>query len=44
MQKGDGRVHSLNLYLTSNNIYMVEPQSGAYWEAKPEEQVFFVKM
>ena len=38
------RVHSCNLYLTQSNIYMVEPQTGAYWEAAPEDEVFFVKM
>jgi len=44
MTKGNGYVHSCNFYLTSNNIYMVEPQTGAYWEAKPEDKVFFVKL
>ena len=43
MTKGDF-VHSCNFYLTTNNIYMVEPQMGAYWEAKPDDKVFFVKM
>ena len=43
MTKRD-RVHSCNFYLTQSNIYMVEPQTGAYWEAKPEDKVFFVKM
>jgi hypothetical protein len=38
-------VHSANIYLTHNKIYMAEPQSGAFWEANPDEDtVFFVKM
>ena len=38
-------IHSCNLYLTSNKIYMVEPQTGAFWEANPDlDDVFFVKM
>lgn len=38
-------IHSCNLYLTSNNIFMVEPQTGAYWQADPDlDDVFFVKM
>lgn len=42
---GFERVHSCNLYLTQNNIFMVEPQTGAYWEANPDlDDVFFVKM
>jgi hypothetical protein len=42
---GFENVHSCNLYLTKNNIYMVEPQTGAYWEANPElDTVIFVKM
>ena len=44
MQRKEGGVHSLNMYLTSSNIYMVEPQMGAYWQASPEDDVFFVKM
>jgi hypothetical protein len=43
MTKRD-RVHSCNFYLTSSKIYMVEPQTGAYWEATPEDKIFFVKM
>ena len=42
---GFENIHSCNLYLTSNNIYMVEPQTGAFWEADPKlDTVFFVKM
>jgi len=42
---GSKYVHSCNIYLTNNNIYMVEPQTGAYWQADPElDEVFFVKM
>jgi len=42
---GFENVHSCNLFLTNNNIYMVEPQTGAYWEADPKlDDVFFVKM
>ena len=42
---GFENIHSCNLYLTGNNIYMVEPQTGAYWEANPDlDTVFFVKM
>jgi len=38
-------VHSCNLFLTKDKIYMIEPQTGAYWEANPEEdKVFFVNM
>jgi hypothetical protein len=44
MTKKDNLVHSCNLYLTLNNIYMVEPQTGAYWQAQPDDKVFFVKM
>jgi hypothetical protein len=42
---GDEYVHSCNVYLTVNNIYMVEPQTGAYWQADPElDTIFFIKM
>ena len=42
---GSKYVHSCNIYLTNNNIYMVEPQTGAHWQADPElDEVFFVKM
>ena len=38
-------VHSANIYLTHNKIYLAEPQTGAFWEANPDEDtVFFVKM
>ena len=38
-------VHSANIYLTCDKIYMVEPQAGAFWEANPDEDtVFFIKM
>jgi len=38
-------IHSCNLFLSGDKIYMVEPQTCAYWEANPEEdKVFFVKM
>lgn len=41
---GFENIHSCNLYLTSNNIFMVEPQTGAYWQANPDlDDVFFVK-
>ena len=44
MTLGNKAIHSCNLYLTSNNIYMVEPQTGAFWEADPNlDDVFFVK-
>jgi hypothetical protein len=42
---GSEGVHSCNIYLTSNNIYLVEPQTGAYWEANPElDTIFFIRM
>jgi hypothetical protein len=44
MRRLDNGVHSCNLYLTKSNIYMVEPQTGAFWPAQPEDDVFFVKM
>jgi hypothetical protein len=38
-------VHSANIYMTNNKVYMVEPQTGAFWEANPDEDsVFFIKM
>ena len=38
-------VHSCNFYLTVSNIYLVEPQTGAYWEADPDlDTIFFIKM
>jgi len=38
-------VHSANIFLTHDKIYMVEPQTGAFWEANPDEDTpFFIKM
>ena len=38
-------VHSANIFITHNKIYIAEPQSGAFWEVNPDEDtVFFVKM
>ena len=43
--RGIKQVHSANIYLTHDKVYIVEPQTGAYWEANPDEDtVFFVKM
>ena len=37
--------HSANIYLTHDKIFMVEPQTGAFWEANPDEDTpFFIKM
>lgn len=42
---GFERVHSANIYLTNDKVYIVEPQTGAFWEANPDEDtVFFIKM
>ena len=42
---GFKQVHSANIYLTYNKIFMAEPQTGAFWEVNPDEDsVFFVKM
>jgi hypothetical protein len=42
---GVDMIHSANIYLTHDKIYLVEPQTGAFWEANPDEDtVFFVKM
>jgi len=42
---GDEYIHSCNVYLDRENVFMVEPQTGAYWKADPElDTIFFVKM
>ena len=42
---GFEQVHSANICLTKSGIYLIEPQTDAYWQADPDEDdVFFVKM
>ena len=35
--------HKLNIFLTDNKIYLVEPQTDEYWEADPDnDDIYFV--
>ena len=38
-------VHSANVCLTKEGVYLIEPQTDAYWKADPvSDDIFFIKM
>jgi hypothetical protein len=41
--KGLEFAHKLNIFLTDDKIYLVEPQTDEYWEADPDnDDIYFV--
>jgi hypothetical protein len=41
--KGFFFAHKLNIFLTDNKVYLVEPQTDEYWEADPKnDDIYFV--
>ena len=41
--RGLAFAHKLNIFLTDDKVYLLEPQTDEYWEADPkEDEIYFV--